>query len=79
MEKTRYHIYTARLQPATNFVDNNFDPPRRIKWSEWDLARCWNCQKLHRLKNMVVQVYYDGLRFFCRDKVKCKKCKRGKK
>lgn len=57
------HIYTAPSQPATRFnlgdgggwIRNN---PRRLIW-------CKLCAKLHWAKYMVVQVFYDGWRFWC--------------
>lgn len=64
------HIFTAGNQPATRYkTDFGFwmtIKPTRLLW-------CWNCDKRRQAKNLVVQSYYDGDRFFCKDG--CKKRK----
>lgn len=68
------HIFSAENQPATDFTDYTFDPPARYTSSPRAMAWCWRCRKRHRRENMVVQCFYDGWRFFCKDK----NCKRKK-
>lgn len=63
------HVFTVRGQPLTRYdvgrpigrrmiVRNN---PRRQ-------FRCENCYKLRHAKNLVIQVYYDCHRIWCREK-----------
>ena len=67
------HIFTAPMQPATNFVDRNGDKPMRVKCSPHALKRCWKCRKQRRAKNLFVQVFYDSIRYWCKNRHKCKK------
>ena len=62
---SKVHIYTTQDQPATRFVDRlggraiwTRFKPRRLIW-------CGECLRRHWAKYMVVQVYYDGVRFWC--------------
>ena len=56
------HIHTAHSQPATEFQDEAGgivrNHPRHLLW-------CNACAKRRWAKYMVVQVFYDGLRFWC--------------
>ena len=67
------HIYTARSQRATKYRVPlgmrsywSKNPPNRLCW-----ARC--CDKRRPAKNLVVQVFYDDIRFFCIPGKGCKK------
>ncbi|MGB3935166.1 MAG: hypothetical protein WBL29_05570 [Burkholderiales bacterium] len=76
------HIYAARFQTATHyFVDLSDEKRKRLMWlhmSPHKLVRCCACHCLRRAKNCVVQVYYDGHRFSCRDGEKCCRGRRRK-
>jgi len=78
------HIFTTKFQPAMRYTvnvcldpDDSFvvkNPPRRLFW-------CFRCGRRRWAQNMVVQVYYDGCYFWCRDTAACKayKKKQGQK
>lgn len=63
----KVHIFTAPNQDATSydveFMDGRsttfYNNPRR-------LIRCFSCNELRWVKNMVAQVFYDGTRFYCK-------------
>lgn len=60
------HIYTAPKEPATRF--NVGAPIGKTHWvTRRPLQRlyCWTCQRERIAKNLIAQVYYDSLRFFC--------------
>lgn len=57
-------IFRAKAQPATRY---RCDVGFWIKNKTRSLARCWNCRKLRWCANLVVQSYYDGDRFFCKE------------
>lgn len=61
------HIYSAGMQPATNFVDKSAGKPMRFRCKPNALRPCSHCRKKHRAKNMLVQVYYDSIRYWCKD------------
>jgi len=73
MPEPRSHLYTATMQPATCFVDRNSDKPMWFRYKPRCilLARC--CCKLRWAKHLLVQVFYDGWRFWCRPGRGCKK------
>lgn len=66
------HIYTAQMQPATNFIDRcseveivgGFEPNLMI------FTDC--CNKKRPAKDCVVQCYYDGFRVWCAPEKGCK-------
>jgi hypothetical protein len=62
------HIFRAPDQPATKFK-TEFGVIRNAPRS---LAFCVNCHKRRWVKNMRVQVYYDGIRYFCSPGHGCK-------
>lgn len=75
-----HHIYTAPIQPAHNFVDRTGPgKPMRCRYSPRALRWCDVCHRQRWAKNMWVQVYYDMIRYFCRDKDACKKARKGKR
>lgn len=53
------HVFAAKLQPATKYVDHNFDKPRTFRNHPRRLLRCASCGVLRWAKNLLVQVYYD--------------------
>jgi ribosomal protein S14 len=60
------HVYSARCQPATHFVDH-FMPrkPLHFRYPARHVFRCDVCGRLRWAKNLSVQVYYDMRRIFC--------------
>jgi len=69
---TFVHIYTAALQPATQFTDNTMDEPWHAGYSVGKLLRCECCNNRHPARDVVVQCFYDGWRFWCAPKRGCK-------
>jgi hypothetical protein len=57
------HIFRANAQPATRYK-TEFGFWMRFKPTQ--LLSCWNCERRRQAKNLVVQSYYDGDRFFCK-------------
>jgi hypothetical protein len=66
------HIYTAALQPATKFTDNNFEEPMEFTKPGGSLLWCECCGKRHPARDVVVQCFYDGWRFWCAPERGCK-------
>lgn len=66
------HIYTAHIQPATNFLDYTFDPPMGHSYKAHRLLWAHCCGKRRRAENVVVQCYYDGWTFWCAPNHGCK-------
>lgn len=66
------HIYTAKHQPATGYLDQCGAVEFRGGWKpeEKIYARC--CGKKRSAKNCVVQCYYDGMSIWCADGCGCK-------
>jgi hypothetical protein len=63
--KVSGHIFAVASQPATRFVDRNGPKPMwfRIKPRSHRWAHC--CRKPRWAKFLRVQVYYDGVYFWC--------------
>lgn len=61
------HVFQAKGQPATRFVDRNIDPPITTRLSPRHQLHCYLCERRRTAKNLVVHVYYDCIRFFCRE------------
>ena len=61
------HVYRAKDQPATNFVDHCpfGGKPTRFRRKPRALLWCSSCGRQRWAKNLRVQVYYDCIRFFC--------------
>jgi hypothetical protein len=57
------HIYRAPGQPATRY---KIDLGIWIKHKPTKVIMCGNCLKRRQAKNLVVQCYYDGDRFYCK-------------
>jgi hypothetical protein len=66
------HIYTAKMQPATDYLDQcgeiefrgGFEPEKRI------YTDC--CGKKRKAKDCMVQLYYDGMGVWCTEGRGCK-------
>jgi hypothetical protein len=70
--KNYVHIYTAKGQPATRYVDDYSGkrmifrrPPKSLLW-------CHSCYQRRRAENCVVQVYYDCVQVWCAPGRGCK-------
>ena len=70
-EKPTLHIYAAKSQPATHWVHSSLkrkihfrNPPNRLIY-------CHNCRKKRPAKNLVVQSYYDCVKYFCKEGKGC--------
>jgi hypothetical protein len=61
------HIYTANDQPATDYLDHNIEPPMRFTNPSRRRLYCWECERGRWAMNLVVHVYYDSTRFFCKE------------
>jgi len=70
------HIYTAPLHEAVRIVDDTFDPPMVFELAPRALVRCWRCNRRRWAARCTAQVFYDSVRFWCRDVKKCKKVRR---
>ena len=66
------HIYTAVLQPATDYVDRCGEVEYHGGWPPGKLLFCSCCEKMRPAKNCVVQCYYDGMRIWCAAERGCK-------
>ena len=68
---TTVHIYTVTKHPATRFRVPDFhgwvrNAKRRLLW-------CRSCERQRWAQNLVVQAYYDDVRFYCRSGHGCAK------
>jgi hypothetical protein len=70
------HVYTAKLQPAWDFFDAA--ALFRMKSSPLALGWCWRCRRRRRLKNLVVQVYYDQIPSWCANSDECERARKAK-
>ncbi len=70
------HIYTAAKQPATNFIDARLGKrgAMRFRFSPRHCFFCDKCLARRWAANLDVRVYYDALRFSCRED-----CSKGKR
>ncbi len=66
------HIYTQPFQPATRWIDHHFDPPMTFSGSPYRLVWCRCCEVRRQARNCVVQVYYDGVAYWCAEGKGCK-------
>lgn len=66
------HIYTAPMQPATDYEDGHGEMRWRGGWKPEEMIRCECCGKKRPAKHCVVQCYYDGLRLWCAPGHGCK-------
>jgi hypothetical protein len=68
------HIFRSTEQSACRYWH---DAGFWVTFKPTKLLWCWNCEKRRQAKNLIVQTYYDGDRFFC--KGGCQKKPTGKK
>ena len=66
------HIYSAKMQPATAYLDQCGEVEIRGGWKPDEMIRSECCGKLRPAKNCAVQCYYDGMRVWCADGHGCK-------
>src|SRR3990167_8923998 len=66
------HIFTAKMQPATDFIDDCGAIPIHFSFKSDDLLYCQCCNKEHTAKDCVVQVYYDDTSTWCAPGKGCK-------
>lgn len=70
-EGSTLHIYTARRQPLTRYVDPILREmgARRFMFrtNPRSQVRCHDCKHLRYARNLRIQVYYDMSRIFCAD------------
>lgn len=62
------HIYTAEKQPLTEFMDDNFDKPIRIRNEPTRHFICHACRRCKEARHLSIQVYYDGWNICCTEK-----------
>lgn len=72
---TRIHVYHVPMQPATNYLDHHVPgrAPMRFRQPGNRLRWCFNCRKRRPAKNLLVQVSYDNVKFWCKPGKGCKK------
>ncbi len=61
------HIYAGKAQRATSYIDDALGKRRRVRTNPRRQFRCFNCGHFRWAANLNVQVYYDCIRFFCRE------------
>lgn len=78
------HVYVAKHQPAHRYRVALFEEKGFwVRCKPRALRLCFRCNRHHYAKNMVVQVYYDGVYLWCKPghgcTVKKPRCRRGYK
>ena len=66
-------LFSAPKQPAWRFRDECGGVTFWIRRNKRSLVRCGRCGRRRWRKNSVVQVYYDGLYYWCADQDMCLK------
>lgn len=61
------HIYAAKGQPATKWIDRNTEKPIKGGWPAHRLFYCDTCGARRQARNLVVQLYYDATYFHCKE------------
>lgn len=62
------HVYKARAQPATRYrVSLGATRGIVVRHKPRTPIRCFTCRKRRWAANLVVNVYYDGVYYFCAD------------
>ena len=74
-EPIKIHIYTAALQPATDYVNRSLEVELRGGFEPDTMIYTDCCIKRRPAKNCLVQCYYDGLRVWCAPGCGCKESK----
>lgn len=72
---SKIHVYTAEMQPATNYVDRTLERALGFRCANRRLRWAWCCRKKRWAQNLLIQVYYDDRRYWCRDGKGCKALK----
>jgi hypothetical protein len=68
MTEETLHVYTARVQRATHYIDDVLPNVRfRVRHKPRELLWCQKCRKRRWAKYLTVQVYYDATFFWCAD------------
>jgi hypothetical protein len=62
---TAFHVYTERMQPATNWVDRHGGELLQGSYHPHKLLCTRCCRRQMRARHCVVASYYDGLHIFC--------------
>ena len=73
------HLFTARWQPATLFVDSNMaygEEPMVFEHPPRSLIPCHDCRRRRWAEYVEVQVYYDTIVQRCKAGHGCRKEKR---
>lgn len=60
------HIYRAKDQPATNFAENFLGRIMRFRNEPRSLLFAQCCGKKRQARNLIVHVYFDCTKFFCK-------------
>jgi hypothetical protein len=66
------HIYTEKMQPATNWTDTHSGEPMQMGFVPEQPLCTHCCGAALTAKDCVVQCYYDGLSIWCADGRGCK-------
>jgi hypothetical protein len=66
------HVYRAKAQPATRYVVEVGEHRHWVRSSPRRPMLTSCCQQRRIAKNLLVQVYYDMTRVFCRPGKGCK-------
>ena len=70
--RMKVHLYTAPAQPATVFLDRVSGQTRKFRNPQNRLLFTSCCRMRRPAKNLLVQVYYDEVRYFCRPGKGCR-------
>lgn len=65
------HIYTAKTQPATAWIDSSGEVEVRGGWKPKEMIYCERCMTRRPARDCVVQCFYDWLRIWCADGKGC--------
>ena len=69
---TYVHIYTAKMQPATGWIDTHSAEPMHMGFPPETMLWCECCNKKRPAKNCSVQSFYDHLSVWCTEGHGCK-------
>ena len=72
------HVFTAKTQPATNYVDRSGERSMRFKNPAARLLPTCCCKKRLPARDLTVQCYYDQTLFSCKPGKGCKAPKKPK-
>ena len=66
------HIYTAPVQPLTDFIDDCLSEPRRVTCAPHMLSWCHRCFRHRRAMNLSIRCYYDAVYIRCTNEMECR-------